>query len=612
VEQPRGYVASRLATLSRQLPYLPRAFRIVWRASGPWTTAWFVLLVAQGLLPAAVVVLIRLLVDSLVPAIQAGGGWQAARTPLLLAVVIAVMLLVTELLRAVTRWVSTAQAELVQDHISHLIHDRAVAADLAYYDSPEYHDRLHRARTDAYHRPVALLENTGALVQNGLTLIAMCAVLVPFGWWVPLALLASTLPALWIVLRFAVRRHEWRVRTTPDQRRSWYYEWLLTSRDSAQELRVFDLGGAFAGAYQGIRARLRGESLGIARSQAVAEVTAAAFALAVMGAAVAWMVLRTLRGAVTLGELAMFAQAFSQGQQLLRTLLATVAQIYSNLLFLENLFELLAVEPAIIDPAEPKPVPGTPAPALRFDRVSFRYPGTDRPIFSGFDLEVAGGSVTALLGVNGAGKSTLFKLLCRFYDPDEGTVELDGVDLRDLRIEDIRRRVTMLLQEPVQYSETARRNIELGDLAGDHGPADVDRAVAAAGAGPIVERLERGLDTLLGTWFAGGSELSVGQWHRLGLARTSFRDASVILLDEPTATMDSWSEIEWLGRFRTIAAGRTTIVITHRLSTARAADVIHVIDDGRVIESGTHDELLALNGRYAEAWTGGGTPPSSP
>jgi ATP-binding cassette subfamily B protein len=306
----------------------------------------------------------------------------------------------------------------------------------------------------------------------------------------------------------------------------------------------------------------------------------------------------------------MFAQAFSQGQQLLRTLLATVAQTYSNLLFLENLFEFLSVEPTIVDPAEPIAAPDTPAPALRFNNVSFRYPGTERPIFSDFDLEVPGGSVTALLGVNGAGKSTLFKLLCRFYDPDQGTVELDGIDLRRLRLEDIRRRVTMLLQEPVHYSETARRNIELGDISGDRGNADIDRAVAAAGAEPIVERLEEGLDTLLGTWFAGGTELSVGQWHRLGLARTTFRDAGVILLDEPTATMDSWSEVEWLHRFRALAAGRTAVVITHRLSTARAADTIHVIDEGRVIESGSHEELLLQGGRYAEAWRG--TSPTHP
>jgi ATP-binding cassette subfamily B protein len=597
-----GFIASKLSSLRRQLPYLPRALRIVWQASRYWTVAWIALLVVQGLLPVAVVLLIRTLVDTLVPAIDAGGSWATVQTPLVLALVIAGLLLLGELLRAVTRWVATAQAELVQDHISGLIHDRAVNSDLAYYDSPEYHDRLHRARVDAAHRPVALLENTGALLQNGLTLVAMGAVLVPFGWWVPVSLVGSTLPALSIVLRFAVRRHDWRIRTTQDRRRSWYYDWLLTSRDTAQELRVFSLGESFMDAYQVIRARLRGESLRLARSQATAEITAAAFALAVMGAAVAWMVVRTLQGTISLGQLAMFAQAFSQGQQLLRTLLGTVAQSYTNILFLENLFEFLEVEPRVVDPAEPARLPATTAPSLRFRDVSFRYPGTERPIFDHFDLEVPGGSVTALLGVNGAGKSTLFKLLCRFYDPDSGSVELDGTDLRALRLQDLRRRITALFQEPVNYSETARRNVTLGDLETDHHDASVSRAIDAAGAGPVIERLEHGLDTLLGTWFEGGSELSVGQWRRLALARAAIRDVSVILLDEPTAAMDSWSETEWLARFRRLAAGRTTLVITHRLSTARAADVIHVIDDGRVVESGSHHELLVQGGRYAEAW----------
>jgi ATP-binding cassette subfamily B protein len=605
VPDKSGFVASKLATLRRQLPYLPRALAMVWLASRHWTAAWLSLLVVQGLLPVPLVLLVRTLVDTLVPAIDAGGSWEIAKTPLLLALLIAGLLLLTELLRACTRWVSTAQAELVQDYISRLIHERAVSADLAFYDSPDYHDRLHRARVDAAHRPVALLENAGALLQNGLTLVAMGAVLVPFGWWVPLALVASTIPALAIVLRFAVRRHEWRIRTTQDRRRSWYYDWLLTSRDSAQEIRVFDLSGAFTVAYQQIRSRLRGESLSLARSQAFAEIAAAGFALAVMGAAVAWMVVRAVRGAITLGELAMFAQAFSQGQQLLRTLLSTVAQTYSNLLFLENLFEFLEVEPEVIDPVQPLDAPDGPSPSLRFRQVSFRYPGTERDIFDGFDLDIPGGSVTALLGVNGAGKSTLFKLLCRFYDPDAGAVELDGVDLRELRVADIRRRITSLFQEPVHYAETARRNIELGDLEAGHPDAELDRAIEAAGSEAVVERLDDGLDTLLGTWFEGGAELSVGQWRRLALARAAFREAAVVLLDEPTAGMDSWAEARWLERFRTAVPDRTTIVITHRLSTARTADCIHVIEDGRVVESGDHEELLRLGGRYAEAWRAG-------
>ena len=591
-----------MAVFGRQIPYVPRALGIVWTAARKWTAAWLILLVVQGSLPIAIVLLVRRFVDGLVAAVDGNGSWETIRGPLVLAMSIAALLLLTELLRVGARWVRAAQSELVQDHISHLIQRRASSVDLALYDSPEYHDQLHRARADAAHRPIALLESMGSLLQNGITLTAMALVLLRFGWWVPLALFASTLPALWVVLGYAIHRHRWRIRTTHDQRRTWYYDWLLTSRDSAQEMRLFDLSGAFIAAFESLRSRLRGESLQLSRSQAVAEVIAAAFAMVVMGTAVAWTVVRTIRGATTIGELAMFAQAFSQGQLLLRTLLGTVAQTYSNVLFLENLFEFLSIEPAISDPESPRAAVGDRAVGVRFRNVSFRYPGAERPVLDGFDLEVSPGSVVAILGANGAGKSTLFKLLCRFYDPDEGAVELDGIDIRLLRLADVRRRITVLFEEPVRYSETARRNVQLGDLAigGDEG--EVERAVTAAGANELVAGLDDGLDTLLGTWFEGGTELSAGQWRRLALARSAIRDAGLIMLDEPTTSMDSWAEVRWLQVFREMAAGRTAVLITHRLSTARCADSIHVIDDGRVVESGSHQELLAVGGRYSEAW----------
>lgn len=598
----QGFFATRATVLGRQLPYVPRALAIVWTASSTWTAAWIALLVVQGSLPVAVVLLVRQLVDGLVAAVDAGGSWQTIRGPLALATAIAALLLLAELLRATARWICAAQAELVQDHISLLIQQRAAVVDLALYDSPDYHDRLHRARADAAHRPVALIESMGSLLQNGITLVAMGLVLLRFGWWVPPALFLSTIPAVWVVLGYAVHHHRWRMRTTHDRRRAWYYDWLLTSRDGAQELRLFDLSGTFAAAFESLRSRLRRDTVQLARSQAVAEGIAATFAIIVMGAAIAWMVVRTMRGAVTIGELAMFAQAFSQGQQLLRTLLGTVAQMYSNLLFLENLFEFLTIEPTIADPFSPLVAADTRAVGVGFRNVSFRYPGTDRPVLDGFDLEVAPGTVVAILGANGAGKSTLFKLLCRFYDPDDGTVEFDGTDIRLLRLADLRRRITVLFEEPVQYSESVRRNIQLGDLVRGGDVGAIQHAVTAAGADELVAQLDDGLDTLLGTWFDGGTELSAGQWRRLALARSAIRDVALILLDEPTSAMDSWSEARWLQRFRQLAAGRTVVLITHRLSTARGADIIHVVDGGRVVESGSHRELVSSGGRYAEAW----------
>jgi ATP-binding cassette subfamily B protein len=602
VPDTTSLISSKLDKARAQLPYLPRALKLVWAAARGWTAAWIVLLFIQGVLPVAIVTLTKVLVDSLVAAVDAGGAWDAVRGPLLLALLMAALLLLTELLAALTRFVRTAQGELVSDHISGLIHERAVAADLAHYETPEYHDRMHRARVDSRHRAVALVENLGSLLQNGITLIAMAAVLFQFGWWVPVALIASTIPALVVAVRFAVERHGWLMRITEENRRTCYYDWVMTHREAAPEIRLFDLGGPFAEIYQTIRARLRGERLAIARKEAAAEMTAGGIALVVMGAALAWMVLRTLRGAATLGGLAMFFQAFSQGQKLMRSLLSTLGEAVSNTLFMENLFEFLEVEPEITDPPSPTAAPADEALAIGFKDVTFRYPSADQPILERFTLAIPPGQVTALLGVNGAGKSTLFKLLCRLYDPTSGAVEIGGLDIRRLPLAELRRLVTVLFQDPVRYSETARRNIELGDADVEHNDGEIHSSIEGAGARTLIDRLPDGLDSLLGSWFRGGTELSGGEWQRLSLARAVLRDARILLLDEPTSAMDSWAETDWVNRFRDLARGRTAIIISHRLTTAMKADVIHVMDSGRIVESGSHRELLEQGGRYAEAW----------
>ncbi|MCP4903295.1 MAG: ABC transporter ATP-binding protein, partial [bacterium] len=264
--------------------------------------------------------------------------------------------------------------------------------------------------------------------------------------------------------------------------------------------------------------------------------------------------------------------------------------------------EFLEVEPEIVDPEIPERLSLGVGPAVCFKNVAFAYPSSDRRVFDDFNLEVEGGSMVALLGVNGAGKSTLFKLLCRLYDPEIGAVEVAGKDVRNVRREDLRRSITVLFQEPVHYSETVRSNIELGDLGREHGDDEIRRALEQAGGSRVVESLPHGLDTLLGTWFVGGAELSVGEWQRVALSRAFLREAQIVLLDEPTSALDSWSEIDWIKRFRKLAQGRTVIVITHRLTTARSADVIHVMDSGQIAESGSHEELLQADGRYAQAW----------
>lgn len=584
-----------------QLPYLPRAFGLVYRAAGGLTIVWMLLLLIQGVLPVATVYLTKTLVDGIAGVIKNGNGWAGLILLVPAAAAMIIVLVAIEVFQSVNQWLRTAQSEKVQDSVQELIHEQAMRLDMSFFDHPDYYDQLHRARVDALSRPMALIENAGSLIQSFITLVAMAGVLLTFGIWLPVLLVFGTLPALVVVLRHTLRFHRWRLSNTAAIRKTNYYDIMLTSRESAAEMRLFHLGSHFREMFRNLRARLRREKVQLARNEAVATAFAALIGLASMAAALLWMAYRASRGFLSLGDLALFVQSFFQGQRMMRQLLGSAGEIYRNTMFLENLFEFLALKPVISDPADPTPHPGLKK-DVEFREVTFCYPGSRRVALDSFSLKIPAGQMTALVGENGAGKTTLIKLLCRFYDPEKGAVLIDGQDIRNFSTDELRSRITVLFQEPVRYHDTVFNNIAFGDIANHPQIAQIETAARAAGADAPISRLSDTYAAVLGKWF-GGAELSGGEWQRLALARAFIRQAELIILDEPTSSMDSWAEADWLSRFRKLVEGRTALIITHRFTTAMQADTIHVLDCGRIIESGTHQQLLASGGRYASSWT---------
>ncbi|MGA9350204.1 MAG: ABC transporter ATP-binding protein, partial [Anaerolineae bacterium] len=469
----------------------------------------------------------------------------------------------------------------------------------SYYESPQYYDTLHRAQQEAPFRPTRILNGLVQVAQSGVSLLAMAGLLFSFHWGVAAILFVGVIPGVLVQLRYAGKMYRWQRQRTSAERRSWYFNWLLTGGMYAKEIRLFGLGSLFIRRFRDLRVQLRREKLEIATRRSVAELAAQASAgLAVFGSFI-FIAYQAVQGTITLGDLVMYYQAFQRGQGYLRGVLSGLAGLYEDNLFLSNLYEFLDLKPRVVEPAHPKPVPQPMQAGIVFDRVSFQYPAGTRKVLEDITLTVRPGEVVALVGENGSGKTTLVKLLCRLYDPADGVITLDGMDLRQFEAAALRREISVIFQDYAQYHLTARENIWFGNL---DLPPDDERIIAAAqqsGADDVIARLPQGYETTLGRWFEDGEELSIGEWQIIALARAFLRNTQIIVLDEPTSALDAKAEYKVFQKIRQLAEGRTAVLISHRFSTVRMADRIYVLNDGRVIESGSHDELVHLGGTYA-------------
>ncbi|MBC7813254.1 MAG: ABC transporter ATP-binding protein [Burkholderiales bacterium] len=590
-----------LGTRLRETLHIQRALRLVWDSGPGWTIANLIIIVGQSILPLVSLYLTKLMVDAISAAVSAPPETRSFEPIVALVVLVGLAAIIDSVLSSVASLISEAQTQSVSDRVSAIIHAKSIEVDLEYYENPQFYDTLHRAQSDSPYRPPQIVNNLLTLIRTSFSLLGMVGLLISLHWAVAIGLFATTLPLMVVRLRFARVRFRWARQKSSAERQSQYFHYILTGQDYAKEIRLFNLGDMFAARFDAVRDLLRKEQLEITVRRSTWELFVQIGTTAALFGVYAFVANQALVGLITIGSLVMYFQAAQRAQALLREVLGSLASLYEHNLFLATLYQFLALEPKIARPlARPASIPRPMREGIRFENVGFTYPSSDKKVLENINLTIRPGEVIALVGANGAGKTTLIKLLCRLYDPTEGRITLDGVDLRDYDVAALRREISVVFQDYVQYFLSARENVWLGNIeASLETDERVIEAAKDAEAHEMFSGLKQGYDTLLGNQFENGQELSIGQWQRVALARAFMRDAQLVVLDEPTSALDVMSEHEVFERFRRIIAGRAAILISHRLSTVRMAHRIYVLEGRHMVESGTHEELMQLDGVYA-------------
>ena len=578
----------------RDVLRLGRALKLVWSVAPGWTAASVTLTVLQGVLPLATVWLLKLIVDAITRGITDSDHSAAFHHVAVLIGLAAVVALAAVIMRSLGAMTDQILGRMVTDHVTDLIHAKSVAVDLEYYENAEYHDALYRAQQEAPFRPMSTVSNLTSTGQALVTLVSMAGLLLTLHWAVGLIVLAAAVPGAVVRFLYSNRLFAWQREQTEVERQSYYAHWLLTDSGHAKEIRLFDLGDRFRVWYRDLRRQLRRGLIGITARRSLAELGAGAVAVLAVFGTFAYIARRAIQGAISVGLVVAYYQAFQTTLGSLQAVLRGLAALYEDSLFLSFYDEFMALEPRVLPPDDPLPLPRPMQQGIRFEHVDFSYPDTDRTALHDLSLAIRPGEVTALVGPNGSGKTTLVKLLCRLYDPSSGAVTMDGTDLRRFGLVDLRREMSVIFQDFARYQLSARENIRLGNVELVESDPAIEAAARDSGADQTIRGLRHGYDTTLGKWFDEGEELSVGEWQKVALARAFLRGAQILVLDE--------AEWEVFQHIRELARGKAVILVSHRFSTVRSADQIHIFDQGRIIESGTHDELLALGGRYAEMY----------
>lgn len=576
---------------------IPPYLRLIWDTSPGMAGTSIVLRLLQAALPTAILYVGKLIIDEVIRLIETGADdtaylWKVVALELVLA-------LATDLLSRATTLLDGLLTDLISNRTSVDIMRHAATLDLYQFEDAEFYDKMERARRQTSGRGV-LMAQLLAQFQSTITLVVLGVSVVAFNPWLILLLVVAVIPSFIQENYFNQQKYSLTRSWTPERRELDYLRYIGASDVTAKEVKIFGLANFITDRFDELSMKYYRKN----RDLSVRRAGWGAF-FSVIGSvtyygAYVLIISQTVNGLITVGTLTFLAGAFRRMQQGLRSILSRFASIGENALYLQDLFDFFDIKPDIADRAGAVPFPAVVQQGWTFENVSFKYPGAEKFAIENLSFDLPVGTKLALVGENGAGKTTLVKLLARLYEPTSGRILLDGRDLREYRLSDLRDNVGVIFQDFFRYQLTVRENIAVGRIEAIDSPERIRESAEKSLAAGVVEGLPGGYDQLLGKRFAGGQDLSGGQWQKVALARAYIRDAQLLILDEPTSALDARAEYEVFERFTELISGKSAVLISHRFSTVRMADVILFLEYGKRLEMGSHETLMALDGRYAE------------
>ncbi len=581
----------------KALRNIPSGLKIVWEA-GPQAVAFgLVFRFMSALIPIAILLVSRRIIDSIVDVIKN----QHPLSPTfwwLVALQFGLALFGAVLARLID-YCDGLLADRFTRHVSIRVMEHASRLDLSSYEDPEFYDKLERARVQATDR-IGMFQAVGRMIEQAIGALTLSASIFVFSPWILLLLIAGVIPAFFGESHFAFLGYSLNFRLTPTRRELDYLRVLGASKESAKELKLFGLSGYLSGKYARLADDVYEQSVSLLKRRLRASSFFAMLSTGAYYGAFAFVAYQTLTGAISIGTLVFLAGALGGASTNIQQIFSQFTSIADQALFLTDLLDFFSFQPKVKSRSHALPVPRAVQEGFEFQDVSFTYPGTNRLVLEGLSFRLRPGERIALVGENGQGKTTLVKLLTRLYDPTSGRILLEGVDLREYDLEDLHREIGVIFQDFMRFEMTAKENIAMGKISDLGDLAKIRLAARKSMAAPLIEGLPGAYDQMLGRRFEGGIDLSGGEWQKVALARAYLRDSQLLILDEPTASLDARSEREVFQRFAELTQGKMALLISHRFSTVRMADRILVLEGGRIAEEGCHSDLITRGQRYSK------------